>query len=80
MQRTDFKLRYLKVQLPPFCTSIDSKDVFIGQLVEIACDLGENHSQKFMMSEVLKSAKTKLKKETHIKERRKVSYDRHFRI
>ena len=80
MQRTDFKLRYLKVQLPPFCTSIDSKDVFIGQLVEIACDLGENHSQKFMMSEVLKSAKTKLKKETHIKERRKASYDRRFRI
>lgn len=80
MQRTDFKLRYLKVQLPPFSTSVDSKDVFIGQLVEIACDLGENHSQKFMMSEVLKSAKTKLKKETHMKERRKVSYDRRFRI
>ena len=80
MQRTDFKLRYLKVQLPPSSTSIDSKDVFIGQLVEIPCDLGENHSQKFMMSEVLKSAKTKLKKETHIKERRKVSYDRRFRI
>ena len=80
MQRTDFKLRYLKVQLPPFSTSIDSKDVFIGQLVEIACDLGENHSQKFIMSEVLKSEKKKLKKETHIKERRKVSYDRRFRI
>ena len=80
MQRTDFKLRYLKVQLPPFSTSIDPKDVFIGQLVEIACDLGENHSQKVMMSEVLKPAKTKLKKETNIKERRKVSYDRRFRI
>ena len=60
MQKTDFKLRDLKIQVGQFSTSTDPKDVFIGQIVKIACDFGENQSQKLMMPEVLKSAKIKL--------------------
>ena len=53
MDKTDFKLGKLKVQLGQFSTNVDSKDVSIRKTIEILSDFGG----KLLMTEVLKLAK-----------------------
>ena len=57
IEANDFKLRNLAVQLDQFSLLADLKDVFNEKLTGIFNDFVNNHSQKLLISEVLKSAK-----------------------
>lgn len=57
MDKTNFKLGDIKVNLCQFSTLVDSKVGSTGKIIELVRDIGKIQGQKHIMPEVLKSVK-----------------------